>query len=89
MIPQVSNADQITIRMLGDMTSGLVDYLDILEPNSDPAAEIWRTPFTPRTPADLVEIGLSKPPYFAPGQGWHYSNTNFVLLGRASFLLLL
>jgi D-alanyl-D-alanine carboxypeptidase len=81
MIPQVPNADQITIRMLGDMTSGLFDYVEIVEPNSDPAAEIWRTPFTPGTPADLVEIGLSKPPYFQPGQGWHYSNTNFVLLG--------
>ena len=80
-IPQVPDADRITIRMLGDMSSGLYDYVDIVEPDSDPAAEVWRTPFTPSTPGRLVEIGLSQPPYFAPGQGWHYSNTNFVILG--------
>ena len=80
-IPQVPNANQITIRMLGDMTSGIFDYVGIVEPNDDPTAEIWRTPFTRSTPRELVEVGLSQPPYFAPGQGWHYSNTNFVLLG--------
>jgi D-alanyl-D-alanine carboxypeptidase len=77
-IPRVPNAGQITIRMLGDMSSGLYDYLDSLEPNSDPAAKIWKTPFTSSIPRELVEIGLSRPPYFDPGQGWHYSNTNFV-----------
>jgi D-alanyl-D-alanine carboxypeptidase len=80
-IPPVPNADQITIRMLGNMTSGLYDYVDIIEPNNDPAAEIWRTRFTSSTPRGLIEIGLSRPPYFAPGQGWHYSNTNTVVLG--------
>ena len=29
---------------------------------------------------ELVDVGLKSPPDFAPGQGWHYSNTN-VLLG--------
>ena len=80
-IPQVPNADQITIRMLGNMTSGIFDYVDIVEPGGDPASPIWRIPFTPSTPRQLVEIGLSRPPVFAPGQGWAYSNTNFVLLG--------
>jgi D-alanyl-D-alanine carboxypeptidase len=80
-IPPVPEADQITIRMLGNMTSGIPDYIGIVEPNSDPAAPIWRTLFTRFTPRELVEIGLSQPPYFAPGQGWHYSNTNTVLLG--------
>ncbi len=80
-IPQVPNADQITIRMLGDMTSGIFDYVDVVEPGNDPASPIWRTPFTLTTPRELVEIGISQPPVFAPGQGWAYSNTNFVLLG--------
>jgi D-alanyl-D-alanine carboxypeptidase len=32
-------------------------------------------------PADLVAAGVRHPPYFAPGQEWHYSNTNTILLG--------
>ena len=26
-------------------------------------------------------MGIKSPPDFPPGQGWHYSNTNYVLLG--------
>ena len=33
------------------------------------------------TPRELVDVGIASPPDFAPGQGWHYSNTNYVLLG--------
>ena len=80
-IPHVPDADRITIRMLGNMASGLFDYVAIVEPGDDPAAPIWRAPFTASTPRHLVEIGLAQPPYFPPGEGWHYSNTNFVLLG--------
>src|SRR3712207_6904553 len=32
-------------------------------------------------PEELVEIGFSYPPDFSPGDGFHYSNTNTVLLG--------
>ncbi|HEX2525413.1 MAG TPA: serine hydrolase domain-containing protein [Geminicoccus sp.] len=80
-IPPIPDADRITIRMLGNMSSGLFDYVDIVEPGSDPSARIWTRPFTMATPRELVTIGLSRPPNFPPGQGWNYSNTNFVLLG--------
>ena len=30
---------------------------------------------------DLLKIALAHKPYFAPGAGWHYSNTNYILLG--------
>lgn len=30
-------------------------------------------------PAQLVAIATAQPPYFAPGTGYHYSNTNYVL----------
>ncbi|MEH6975602.1 serine hydrolase domain-containing protein, partial [Bacillus pseudomycoides] len=33
------------------------------------------------TAEELVKIGLSLPPDFAPGKGWSYSNTGYVLLG--------
>ncbi|MCY1144672.1 serine hydrolase [Actinoplanes sp. Pm04-4] len=33
------------------------------------------------TPRELIGIGLGLPPANAPGAGWSYSNTNYVILG--------
>lgn len=64
----------ITVRQLLQHTSGMADYIaDIL---ADPAGADH-----PWAPADLVHIGLSHPPLFAPGTGWAYSNTGYVVLG--------
>jgi D-alanyl-D-alanine carboxypeptidase len=34
------------------------------------------------TPDELLSIAFKHAPYFAPGKSFHYSNTNFILLGR-------
>jgi D-alanyl-D-alanine carboxypeptidase len=75
--PDVPSAEAITIRQLLNMTSGLFDYGD------DPALHraVDNHPEQVWTAEQLVEIGLQHPPYFAPGHGWHYSNTNYALLG--------
>ena len=73
----VPNGDKITLRMLADMTSGLHSYTEdetwvkIAFANFQ---RVW-------TPRELVDVGLQHAPDFPPGQGWHYSNTNYVLLG--------
>ena len=73
----VPNGDNITLRMLANMTSGLHSYTEdeaavrIIIGNPD---RVW-------TPRELVDAGLKSPPHFAPGTGFHYSNTNTVLLG--------
>jgi D-alanyl-D-alanine carboxypeptidase len=75
--PEVPNGENITIRQLLDMTSGLFNYSEDEEFNqtldTEPA-KVW-------TPQEVVEIGFQHEPYFAPGEGFHYSNTNTVLLG--------
>ncbi|WP_018351773.1 serine hydrolase domain-containing protein [Longispora albida] len=73
----VPGGDKITIAQLLDMRSGLYNY------SEDPAfnAELDKNPGRVWQPAELVTIGLAKPPYFPPGEGFHYSNTNTVLLG--------
>jgi D-alanyl-D-alanine carboxypeptidase len=75
--PDVPNGANITIAQLLDMRSGLYNYTESLELNqaldTDPG-RVWE-------PEELVRLGLSQPPYFPPGTGWHYSNTNTVLLG--------
>jgi D-alanyl-D-alanine carboxypeptidase len=75
--PDVPNGQNITIRMLLDMRSGLYNYTE------DPgfAAAMDADPQRVWSPEELIEVGLSRPPYFAPDQGYHYSNTNTALLG--------
>ncbi len=74
-LPTLDLADGVTIRRLLDHTSGLHDFF--FDPRIDRAlledrGRTW-------TAADALEY-LGKP-YFKPGKGWHYSNTNYLLLG--------
>ena len=72
----VPNGSKITIRQLLNHTSGLSDF------EADPRylkpylagnfAYYW-------SPRQLVRIGVSLKPLFAPGRGWSYSNTNYVV----------
>jgi len=74
----VPNGDNIKIRQLLNMTSGLYNYSEDVAFNesldTDPG-RVW-------TPEELLAIGLGRPPYFPPGTEFHYSNTNSVLLGK-------
>jgi D-alanyl-D-alanine carboxypeptidase len=71
----VPGGDQITLRQLANMTSGLRNYFT----NPDfPGAYLTGETFTPD---ELVQLGIELPPLFAPGTAWSYSNTNTALLG--------
>jgi D-alanyl-D-alanine carboxypeptidase len=71
------NGANITIDELLEHTSGIYDYTD------DPTwqSTVSMTPGTVWTPAQLVQIAAGHTATFAPGQGWGYSNTNYILLG--------
>jgi len=76
-VPWVPNSQNITIRQLCNNTSGIFNYgedrdLSMGYVNSDFLAHY--------TPEELVRVAIGHDPYFPPGQGFHYSNTNFVLL---------
>ncbi|MEV8635109.1 serine hydrolase domain-containing protein [Streptosporangium sp. NPDC051023] len=64
----------ITVRQLLQHTSGLASYTDYLPP----FLEILHRYTEPR---ELLDMGLAHEPTFAPGKGWNYSNTGYVLLG--------
>ncbi|MCE6994326.1 beta-lactamase family protein [Saccharothrix sp. S26] len=59
----------ITVRQLLQNTSGLPDYVEHLDLTG------------PVEAADLLRLALSHEPDFAPGQGWRYSNTGFIVAG--------
>jgi D-alanyl-D-alanine carboxypeptidase len=75
--PNLKESDRITVRMLGDMTSGYFDYLE----DDDFLDSFDNTPYFTASPMELVQTGLSHDMEYFPGTGFNYSNTNTVLLG--------
>ncbi|MFC9790163.1 serine hydrolase domain-containing protein [Rhodococcus sp. NPDC127528] len=73
----VPNGDQITIRELARMQSGLANYSE--SPEFQKA--FFANPRAPFTPQQLLDYAFAQPPTFPPGQGFQYCNTNYTLLG--------
>lgn len=74
-LPHYPNVDStITIRQLLQHTSGLYMFWDNQKIWDD--QKKYRSRFF--TPEEVLTY--LKKPYFRPGTGWHYSNTNFLLL---------
>jgi CubicO group peptidase (beta-lactamase class C family) len=75
MIP---NSDVITIRQLLNLSSGIHDHMAAIEEDfvvsEDAQQRVWE-------PMELVSSIAADDTDFAPGEGWAYSNTNFILLG--------
>jgi D-alanyl-D-alanine carboxypeptidase len=74
-LPDLAIDPSITVRQLLDHTSGLYDYFyapDIDEVLLADRKRVWT--------ADEMLAYVGKP-YFKPGRGWHYSNTNYLILG--------
>ncbi|MFB7470157.1 serine hydrolase domain-containing protein [Kitasatospora sp. NPDC056184] len=82
----VPNGAAVTVRQLLNHTSGLFNFTDDERFRVVSEAELqeyaygrWR--YRDYRPQQLAAVSAEHPPYFAPGQGWHYSNTNYVLAG--------
>ena len=69
----VPNGNQITLRQLAQMRSGLYNYADDLK--------LWQEPSRQYTPQELLALAFRHPVLFPPGARFDYSNTNTVLLG--------
>ena len=76
--PDVPNGQTITIEQLLTMRSGLGNYTTSL----DVSRRMDEDPETVFNPEELIAIGLAEDPKFPPGEGYFYSNTNTLLLGR-------
>ncbi|MBK8982620.1 MAG: beta-lactamase family protein [Ignavibacteria bacterium] len=75
--PDFPNGENITIDMLGSMTSGIYNYSE----NENFQNTLMNNLDTTFTPDELIDIAKAHTPYFPPGEGFHYSNSNTVLLG--------
>lgn len=76
-LPDLPQANAVTIKMLANSTSGYADYV------YQPAVTdgIYLNPFRQWTTDELITIGTSAPPTFPPGTNWAYAHTNYAILG--------
>jgi len=77
---RLPNHESISIRHLLTHSAGIRNHVD--EPAFAAAlAENWANPGLPFSPEVLIEYVLDKPALFAPGAGWSYSDTGYLLIG--------
>lgn len=75
-VPLVENGDA-TIAELANMRSGIFNYTE----DGDFVAEFVQDFLRIWSEQELVDFANANAPYFPHGEGWHYSNTNTVILG--------
>ena len=73
----IDNGRQITIRQMLNMTSGIFSYTEDEQFGKDFDAN----PVEPFPPSKAIAIIKAHDPDFAPGTSWHYSDSNYLLLG--------
>lgn len=77
-LPEYSRWKLINLRQLMNHTSGIYNYTDV-----EAFRQILLTePSHYFSPNELINYAHGENDYFMSGQGWHYSNTNYVLLGQ-------
>ncbi|MER8231219.1 serine hydrolase domain-containing protein [Streptomyces sp. NPDC094049] len=85
-LPEFGLDRRITVRMLLQHTSGIFNHTgELYEDGTIVRGIPWQgrewvdNRFTTYPPEELVRLSSSKPARFAPGTGWSYANTNYVL----------
>ena len=73
-VPGYPGGDKITVRMLLNHTSGIRSYTDMPGVMDGPIQKTVTT-------AQLIDTFKNEKPDFAPGEGWHYNNSGYVLVG--------
>jgi D-alanyl-D-alanine carboxypeptidase len=74
------NGANVSVRQLLNHTSGYFDYIQAQKP-IDFLLEVSKNLRRIWSHEELLAVARANSPYFAPGKGFHYSNTNYVLLG--------
>ncbi|GEM_PF-1153221 len=82
IISNIPNAKDISIEQLLNHTSGIFNYTNNLQFGSDQLAVFVDGADIDRSREAIIQNYVSgEEPYFAPGESFEYSNTNYLLLG--------
>ncbi|MGW8884577.1 serine hydrolase domain-containing protein [Streptomyces sp. NPDC055749] len=76
-VPGVRKGNQITLRHLAEMRSGLYPYTS----DADFLRDLLSDPQRDFTPQELLAYGMKHKNTFKPGATFQYSNSNLILLG--------
>ncbi|WP_367606765.1 serine hydrolase domain-containing protein [Legionella sp. W05-934-2] len=76
-LPEYKQWSNITIKQLLNHTSGIYNYTD----STSLKNKYMQDPMMELKDRELIGYAEKESLYFEPGQGWHYSNTGYVLLG--------
>ncbi len=84
VLNNVEASNDITIAQLLQHTSGLPDYFEDNTLNGSPniISQLFKNPSKTWSPHELVEYTkVNMEPLFVPGDSYHYTDTEYVLLG--------
>ena len=73
-VPGYPGGDKVSVRMLLNHTSGIRSYTDMPGVMDGPIQKTVTT-------AQLIDTFKNEKPDFAPGEGWHYNDSGYVLVG--------
>ncbi|MDQ3011855.1 MAG: beta-lactamase family protein, partial [Acidobacteriota bacterium] len=74
---RLPNANQITLRMLMNHTSGISEHVmhkDFIKALREQPDRVWK-------PEELIAFILDSKPLFEAGKGWSYADTNYIVVG--------
>lgn len=70
LVGRIENADRITLKMMVQHRSGIPNFVD--------HPDYWTNP--PKNKQETLDYALDLPADFEPGEGYGYSNTNYMLI---------
>ncbi len=78
-IPDLPNADRVTLRMLANNTSG---YPDWIQGNDAFVETLFADVFRQWRPSELLDVAFGRPLACEPAECFHYAHTNYAVLSK-------
>lgn len=79
---RLPNADTMRVKHLLSHSAGIKDYIETVKFQFSMISRVVRNGSARYQPEELIEFVLDKRPLFAPGEGYHYTDAGYLVLGR-------
>lgn len=79
---RLPNNKEIRVRHLLSHSAGIEDYIDTAKFQFSMIGRVIRDGSARYEPEELIEFVLDKKPLFIPGEGYHYTDAGYLVLGR-------